>query len=768
MGVENQRLAFEGLIPEVVRDAIAGINKEIDAALVASSDALELRDGRPVGLSGPDRLWSFEVDGDVAPPPESPGTLVVPGFDPLDCRVLAVGDTSLVLSGRQDLGEKIAAARLSLDAGFVYARLRERLDDSMLADDVNAALVSEFLDDDPGGEKESDGGPGEAGSTTADEDQERAARRAIEPGVRFTWGPPGTGKTKVLAMAVAAAVARGDRVLVLAHANAAVDVAITRIAELLRGEAVVAQGRVLRVGTPHLPAALACHDVLPDRVVARHQPELAARREELAAERRRISDQLRAADDAADPHSLARRLEGLRGEQTAADRELKAATAELIDHACVVAATLSRAVIDDQLWNWSRDVVIVDEASMVGRPFLLALAMQDAATLSCFGDFRQLPPIAVSDDEAAQRWFAQDVFDASGVREAFELGRADRRLSILRTQFRMGEQICETVSEFAYSGMLRTHRVARDTAIRLADRKPAEGAELVLLDTSSLGALCLTDRAPESFSRWNPLSALVAAALADTLAADGLDSVGVISPYRAQTRLLAAATHDDASITAATIHRFQGSECDAVVLDLTDGPGQKGPSRLTGGDRELALRLLNVAASRARGKLVVVVDRAFVDQFHPLNSMVRQLIERAVDAGAAELDAGELVERWGSDGQSRSVGWFPDWAAATSALLDSALGAARADLNLPHLAHGGGWVGEVIDRISAVTLRCPVGVAREFEATAADIRLQTMGSLPWAVTDATLWVGSASDGPAARITSARVVREFCRLIAPNG
>jgi len=103
-----------------------------------------------------------------------------------------------------------------------------------------------------------------------------------------------------------------------------------------------------------------------------------------------------------------------------------------------------------------------------------------------------------------------------------------------------------------------------------------------------------------------------------------------------------------------------------------------------------------------------------------------------------------------------------------SAVLDSTTGIDRADLNVPDRAHAGEWVGEAIARISEVTLRCPVGVAREFEATAADVRLQTMGSLPWAITDATLWVGSSSDGPAARITSTRVVREFRRLVTPNG
>lgn len=71
------------------------------------------------------------------------------------------------------------------------------------------------------------------------------------------------------------------------------------------------------------------------------------------------------------------------------------------------------------------------------------------------------------------------------------------------------------------------------------------------------------------------------------------------------------------------------------------------PSRLTN-HSELAVRLLTVAVSRARGKLIVLVDRSFVHERVPLGGPMRLLLDAAASVGAAEFDAVELLR--GSDG----------------------------------------------------------------------------------------------------------------------
>src|SRR5207253_1651613 len=136
--------------------------------------------------------------------------------------------------------------------------------------------------------------------------------------------------------------------------------------------------------------------------------------------------------------------------------------------------------------------------------------------------------------------------------------------------------------------------------------------------------------------------------------------------------------------SGSTIHRFQGSERDLIVLDLVDGPDQTRPSRLTGADLDLSRRLLNVAASRAKGKLIVLADRPFINDVHPLNSSGRVLLECALDTGAETIDAVELLatlpESLATD---PLVQWFSTWDDATRRVALEMAEVSRVDLHLP-------------------------------------------------------------------------------------
>jgi hypothetical protein len=772
------QLPFDGLIAEVVRDTVEATRIETAATIEQSPDGVELREGHLVGVNGPERLWSFEQVGEEVPQPDTPGTLIV-GADPaIDVTVVAVGDHSVVLAVRDELGDHVANGRLTTQAGFVYERLAGRLEELAFSGSADHDLIEALLLPDPGGDEP--GGFVPLEPPGPEEDQERAAQRAVESGLRFTWGPPGTGKTGVLARAVALAVERGQRVLVLAHANAAVDVAIGRIAEVLAASDAVRDGRVLRVGTPHLPAALDHAEVLPAAIVAGRHPDLAERREELEGERRRVADQSRSAGTVDERRALGRRLRALRRELAELDGAIREVTSALIENSVVVATTLSKLVVDDRLWHWPADVVIVDEASMVGLPFLVALAARGATTLSCVGDFRQLPPICVSTAEQARRWFARDVFEVADVRSTHEAGAPDDRLSILRTQFRMGEQIGETVNQLAYNGMLRTHPTARRRAIRMAETWPAAGTEVVIVDTSDSGAVCLTDGAAGSWSRFNPLSAALSVTLAEAAAQQGCAGVGLLSPYRSHTRLLHAATRAVASVTSATIHRFQGSERDTVVFDLVDAAPQSAASRLTGTDAELALRLLNVAASRARGKLVIVADAAFIEERHPLDSPARALLRRAEQAGAEVVSALGLIADHRGDldfvdqrAEGNAVSWSPTWADAVDGLTDRLGVAAGIEVHVPSADHAGGWLQPMLDAAgpqAEIVLRAPAPVAADLDRPAGtEVRLATVGPCPWlAIDNSLLLIGSSTPGlPAAALAGEAVISTFRRLTFPE-
>lgn len=84
-------------------------------------------------------------------------------------------------------------------------------------------------------------------------DQQRAVGFIVQPGVSMVWGPPGTGKTRVIAEAIAALLQEGRSVCLVSNTNVAVDAALLHVVEALR---VFAIGDVVRVGHPSMPGVV--------------------------------------------------------------------------------------------------------------------------------------------------------------------------------------------------------------------------------------------------------------------------------------------------------------------------------------------------------------------------------------------------------------------------------------------------------------------------------------------------------------------------------
>lgn len=241
------------------------------------------------------------------------------------------------------------------------------------------------------------------------------------------------------------------------------------------------------------------------------------------------------------------------------------------------------------------DTVVVDEAGTVELDELFLASLHARQKLVIAGDPMQLG--AIGGDGF---YDAFDVIRQGGALEGAGL------LTVLEEQHRMPEAISSFVSSQFYNGRLKT---ASDAGVNWPechmDRLFPDAMNA--LDTSEF-ALSTTTGPDGSHSSF--VNALFSALTAlDWTEACGV-SVGVISPYKAQCKLIKDLLFGyfgcRSDVFVDTVHGFQGQEKDVVILDLTDSyPGGPGVLYRPGLDE---MRLANVALSRTKGKFIVIGD----------------------------------------------------------------------------------------------------------------------------------------------------------------
>jgi superfamily I DNA and/or RNA helicase len=208
---------------------------------------------------------------------------------------------------------------------------------------------------------------------------------------------------------------------------------------------------------------------------------------------------------------------------------------------------------------------------------------------------------------------------------------------MLDEQYRMHPVIGKLVSDLFYSGRLKH---GGDMARResLAALEPSSGEPLIVLDTIGRTS-CRQGSGGQS--RINVKTADICVDLAIRATRSGVESVAIITPYADQARTIRALLKKQAGsargIECSTVHRFQGQERDVVILDTVDAePMKPGVLLNERGSHSSAHNLINVAISRARGKLVIVADVRYFELRAP-DGVVTRMISRALAVGRREI-----------------------------------------------------------------------------------------------------------------------------------
>jgi len=312
---------------------------------------------------------------------------------------------------------------------------------------------------------------------------------------------------------------------------------------------------------------------------------------------------------------------------------------QVLKDAKLVATTLTKSYIAKEIENIEFDILLVDEVSMAPMPMLYWAASKIKKGITIVGDFKQLPPICVADDVLAKKWLGRSIFDELHISD---ISQAEKRVQPLYRQYRMHPHISEIVNKRIYD-----NRLEDDESVKSKTKTDsvAGSSAVCLIDASIHNPWCSQ---LETGGRFNLISALICVSLAEKIKKSFREneSIGIITPYRSQARLILKIAEDrgilSKNLRVNTVHSFQGGEETAIIFDSVEGEGAKKWSMINEyNNTESAKLLLNVALTRAETKLFVVANCDYIKKTFEANTLfmdvLRHIIAKGKEASSTEI-----------------------------------------------------------------------------------------------------------------------------------
>ncbi|MEM3473715.1 MAG: AAA domain-containing protein [archaeon] len=230
----------------IIGEFISALEAEIeDLKKGKGNNVTEVTDGVLIQETASSFIYKFTLDNLITIMDDTPAQIEVNGVD-YDCNVVTVQDQFITLSLDKNIGTNIAFAKLKTNLWYLLEILKRRFEESKndlgkfdtslevfrgISKDLPNYLEKEFQDDE------------------INSSQKTAVREALNKSFSIIWGPPGTGKTEVIARIVEANIDFGRKTLLVSHANNAVDEALIKVARHLKNSHIYKEGKLVRFGT---------------------------------------------------------------------------------------------------------------------------------------------------------------------------------------------------------------------------------------------------------------------------------------------------------------------------------------------------------------------------------------------------------------------------------------------------------------------------------------------------------------------------------------
>lgn len=446
--------------------------------------------------------------------------------------------------------------------------------------------------------------------------QKQALERVFSQNITFIWGPPGTGKTYTLSKIITQACTLGMRVLAVGISNVSVDILGQEIIKEFENYSdtsrrLLNERKLLRFGYPVLPEIVNDDRLFPDKEIVDRLRKDFGEVSKLLTSRNGWSVEEKAI---------------LRNRQVLLKSEIKQSNQKRIIESQLVFTTAAQCFLGGNFDNEKFDLVVVDEVGMM--PLIQSLTMSSFTSdkFLVAGDFKQLGPISIGKTEAVDNWFNRDVFEYFNDVECFE----DDVMVMLTEQRRMHPQISELINDRFYNGKLTSCYSESYKELKTKNGKINSPYCFVSIEPKDGSVV----KSTQGKSRVNNKTSEVVIDLVESILNENETlEIGVITPYNGQVirlrkqllrKILTNEQLDRVKI--GTIHSFQGSGFDVIIYDIVDNSEKNIGNLYKGINGE---RLVNVALSRAKHKLIIVGDPkvfSMVDTHEQVSKKLRSLL----------------------------------------------------------------------------------------------------------------------------------------------
>lgn len=384
-------------------------------------------------------------------------------------------------------------------------------------------------------------------------------------------GPPGTGKTTTLIEAIVQLIRKGEKILVSAPSNTAVD----NIAKGL----LHAGAKILRAGNTSKTDEI-IFPYTPEGKLANSRQLKEIKELKIRAEQfRKMALKYKRSFGKAEREQrnlLFKEVRNIRAEI----KKLQAYNEEKFYAEADVILGTPIGLYDEGLHKIKFHTLIIDEAGQCLEPLAWCIfPLAEKYVLA--GDHLQLPPTVLS-DEATRLGFTQSILEVSI--------KTMGKVYLLNTQYRMRQAIAGFSGNYFYNDLLLT-----------APHLLNQGSHITFIDTAGSGYHEIFG--PDGVSLQNEGELNIVRQLIESESLDPLKTA-FISPYSGQ--VAAAKEVLSKQMRVSTIDSFQGQEKEVIILSLVRSNDDGNIGFLKD------YRRMNVAITRAKEQLFVIGDSATI------------------------------------------------------------------------------------------------------------------------------------------------------------